>query len=136
MATVEDAAESAGGPPEEVIKRSRLASRAAWPRAFAGVLGIWLFLSAFSWPHETVHLVNHVVCAVITVVVTIVSVRLPVVRFINSFVGLWLVISALVFDSASIATPWNGVFVGVLLIGATMMPSHGATVHWPRTRFA
>lgn len=98
------------------------------------VIGVWLFLSAFFWPHTASQYTNTWIMGIITVAVALISVGAPGFRFVNTAVGVWLIISAFALPSMTAATRWNNFIVGIvvgLLSLAGSAPS--TTLGHPRT---
>jgi len=87
------------------------------------MLGIWLFVSAFVWPHRTWQFNNTWILGVITVVVGLIALGSPAARFVNTLVGVWLVISAFSVPLLSVATRWNNVLVGVAIFIVSLVGS-------------
>ncbi len=105
------------------------------------VLGIWLFISAFTWPHSSAQMTNTWVMGVITVIVGIVSIGAPSWRYINTIVGAWLIISSFALRRVTRGTFWNNLLVGIaiLLVSLVVSSSAGAvtgTGQGRRTRTA
>jgi hypothetical protein len=90
------------------------------------VLGGWLFVSAFLWHHGAAQFANTWVFGLVSVVVAAISLIAPPLRFVNTGVGIWLVISTFAFPHVSAGTVWNNVLVGAAILFVSLM---GA---WPR----
>jgi nitric oxide reductase large subunit len=91
------------------------------------VLGSWLFVSAFLWPHAGAQLTNTWMAGFITVVVASIGLHSSSARFLNTTLGIWIVVSALLLPFRSLGTMWNNVLVGlgiffVSLIGRSTGP--------------
>ena len=86
------------------------------------LLGVWLFISAFVWPHGAWQFNNTWILGIITVVVGFVSLCAPGVRFINTLVGIWLVISGFGATGA-LATRWNNGLVGIAIFIVSLIGS-------------
>ena len=52
-------------------------------RIFNTLLGTWLFLSAFAWPHTPAQGMVTMVCAALTVLTALVSIFRPRVRYLT-----------------------------------------------------
>lgn len=83
------------------------------------VLGIWLFISAFLWPHGQAPFTNTWIMGIVVAVVAVMSLSVRDVRFVNTLAGIWLVISAFalprLYGSAGVGTTANNVIVGILV---------------------
>ncbi len=78
------------------------------------VLGAWLFLSAFLWPHGGPQFHNAWISG--TIIVTVAMAGLggaQRARLVNSAVGGWLLVSSLLLGPITTGTFWNHVAVGV-----------------------
>jgi uncharacterized membrane protein SirB2 len=92
------------------------------------LVGIWLFISAFCWPHSSAQFANTWILGVICVVVAAIAMRVEQVRFLNTLVGIWLFISAFALPGSSPGTNWNNALVGVAIFIISLTP----TVVMPR----
>lgn len=85
-------------------------------RAANAVLGLWLFLSAFLWPHTFFHQTNAWIVGM--AVVTLAMFGLTGVgwaRYANAALGAWLILSAILVPRVGAATFWNHLLVGFAL---------------------
>jgi hypothetical protein len=92
-------------------------------RGFTLLLGVWLFISAFLWPHSMAQMTNTWICGVAAVVLAGIAMRAPQVRYVNTILSIWLFISAFALPSMSIGTVWNNVIVSVAIFIASLVPS-------------
>src|SRR5581483_9557934 len=79
------------------------------------LVGVWLFISAFVWPHSAPQYANTWIMGIITVAVALIAIGSPGVRFVNTAVGIWLIISTFALPSISVATRWNNFIVGIVV---------------------
>lgn len=104
----------------------RGATTFAWPRALNVILGIWLFISAFVWPHTSAQMTNTWILGVLAVVFALIAwFAAPPARFLNTLLAIWLFISAWALPRVSVGTVWNNVIVAILLFIFSLVP--GAT---------
>jgi hypothetical protein len=101
----------------------------------AGV-GVWLFISAFLWPHTSAQYANTWIMGIVTFAVALVAVGATGFRFLNTAAGAWLVISVFVLPSVSAATRWNNFIVGVVVIILSLVGTSSAAVPIRRARTA
>ena len=92
-------------------------------RGFTLLLGVWLFISAFIWPHTTSQMTNTWICGVIAVVFAAIAMRAPQARYVNTILAIWLFISAFALPSVSIGTVWNNVIVAIAVFVSSLVPS-------------
>jgi hypothetical protein len=105
----------------------RLASREALPRIVNVVLGAWLFISAFLWPHTAAQRTNSWVCGVLCIVFALVATTAPWARYLNTVLAIWLFISAWALPAISAATVWNNVLVAIAIFVVSLVPSERTT---------
>ncbi|HVJ90391.1 MAG TPA: hypothetical protein VM580_11365 [Labilithrix sp.] len=95
-----------------------------WVRAANIVLGTWLIVASFLWPHTVAQRVNAVVVGGGAVVIAVVAaVRHPKVRYANVGLAIWLVISTLTLPGTASTLPtWNALFVAIAMIACSITP--------------
>jgi hypothetical protein len=82
-------------------------------RAVNAFLGLWLFLSAFLWPHPLPQLINAWMCGIFSVTIALAAIELDErARYLNVGLGIWLIVSSLIWRS-SVTVVVNHVIVGV-----------------------
>src|SRR4051812_11733124 len=93
-------------------------------RLVNGLLGVWLYLSAFLWPHTAFERTNAWVSGIVAVTAALVGLRrVNVGRYVNALVGAWLIVSALFMRKATPGTFWNHLLVGFALALFAMVSS-------------
>jgi hypothetical protein len=85
------------------------------------VLGAWLFISAFAWPHTNTQMMNAWIIGVLCVILTFVAMNAPSVRYLNTALSVWLFISALALQQARASTVWNNVLVAIAMFLASLV---------------
>ena len=88
----------------------------SFSRSVNAVLGAWLFISAFIWPHSEVSRINTAVCGLVVLVIALSALRIPPMRWLNTAIGIWVVIGAALLPHASVGTVWNNIIVGLLVL--------------------
>jgi hypothetical protein len=104
----------------------------AWPRWLNLLIGIWLFISAFAWPHTMGEQTDTWIVAVLMVIVSILAMFAPQARFINTVLAIWLFVSTLVIPHGNAATLWNNCIVAIVVFALSLVPSGAAQL--PRGR--
>ena len=94
------------------------------------ILGIWLILSAFIWPHSPAQVTNAIVVGVLFAIFALIALRLPAFRFPNAILAIWLFISSWTLPSGTSGTIWNNVIVSIVVFVVSLVPSHP---HHPTT---
>ena len=87
------------------------------------LLGIWLFISAFIWPHTMEERTNAWICGVIAVIFALVAMRTPQARYVNTALAIWLFISTFALPRISVGTAWNNVLVAIAIFIVSLLPS-------------
>jgi hypothetical protein len=97
-------------------------------RTAAAVLGVWLFFSAFLWPHGSAQFHNAWITGVLAVTAAMAGLHgggrvgaLP--RHVHAALGGWLLVSSLLMQGTTSGTFWNHVFVGFGLLFFGVSPS-------------
>jgi hypothetical protein len=101
------------------------AARGAAPRIVNVVLGVWLFISAFAWPHTQAQMTNTWIVGVLCVIFALVSMAIPWVRYFNTVLAIWLFISAWALPNETPGTVWNNVLVAIAIFVVSLVPSTG-----------
>jgi hypothetical protein len=86
-------------------------------------LGVWLFISAFAWPHSHAQMTNTWIIGVLCVVFAIVAMATPPARYLITALSVWLFVSAWVLPSMNVGTIWNNVLVAVASFIVSLIPS-------------
>lgn len=104
-------------------------------RGFTLLLGVWLFISAFIWPHTMAQMTNTWICGVLAVIFAAIAMRAPQVRYVNTILAIWIFISAFALPTISIGTVWNNVLVAIAIFVSSLVPSDQLprVVQTPRT---
>lgn len=90
-------------------------------RIFNALLGMWLFVTAFMWPHGEAVGTLTIVCAVLTFLMAIASFYTIAARYANLVVAAALFIGTLALPTMTRATVWNNVIVAVAMLAASLM---------------
>jgi hypothetical protein len=92
------------------------------PSVIKILLGVWLFISAFLWPHSTAQFNNAWMLGVIVVVAGILSMRgLGWASYVNAAAGAWLFLSSFFLPTLRAGTFWNHLLVGIALFVLAMI---------------
>ena len=95
----------------------------AGPRVVNAVLGLWLFISAFIWPHTLAQHTNTWICGVLCVVFALIGLAAPAARYLNTILAIWLFISAWALPTVNAGTIWNNVLVAIAIFVVSLVPS-------------
>jgi hypothetical protein len=83
------------------------------PRIFNVPAGIWLFVSAFVWPHGAGQLGYTAICGALTVLFAILTSYYGWARYLTISVGVLLFVLAFAASPWGSATFWNNAIIGV-----------------------
>ena len=99
-------------------------------RSVNAVLGTWLIVSSWVWPHSTARATNCIVVGSLAVITAgIAAFRAPWTRFFNAVLGVWLFVAAYALpsiSSTSTTSRWNDLLVGSVMIAWALIPGTGA----------
>jgi len=95
-------------------------------RVVNALLGIWLFLSAFVWPHDSAQRTDTWILGILAVVFSFVAMRVPAARFANTVLAIWLFVSAFALHHAVAGTVWNNAIVAVAIFFLSLVPGRDA----------
>ncbi|HXU01663.1 MAG TPA: SPW repeat protein [Polyangia bacterium] len=88
------------------------------------LLGLWLFISAFAWPHSHASFTNTWIMGIIVAFVALLALSIRQVRFVNTVSGIWLVVSAFLLPrlrgADGVGTVLNNLIVGILVFGLSL----------------
>ena len=90
------------------------------------LLGGWLLISAFVWPHTRTQLNNALILGVVVMAVAAFRMVAPGTRPLNALAGFWLFVSAQALPSMTAATAVNNVLVGLAIFVVSLTPWYGA----------
>lgn len=87
-------------------------------------LGLWLFVSAFIWPHTQAQTTNTWLIGVLCVLFAIAALRYPSARYLNTVLAVWLFISVWALPTMSLGTMWNNVLVAIAMFIISLAPAY------------
>ena len=97
-----------------------------WPRWLNLLAGVWLFISAFVWPHTAAAQANTWIVGALIAIASIWAMFAPSVRIVNTILAIWLFFSTLFIYHTSVGTVWNNLILAVVVFVLSLIPS-GAT---------
>jgi hypothetical protein len=102
------------------------------PRLANVTLGLWLFLSAFLWPHTPGSRANTWVLGLIIAVLAGVGTPTPAIRALSTVPAVWLLFSSFWIADVTNATMWNNAIVAVLVLMLSLIPTRDRSISvWP-----
>jgi len=85
------------------------------------VLGAWLFASAFVWPHTSNQMTNTCAIGALSVAGALVGTQYSTIRYVNSILALWLLVSSWAGQVATEVTTWNGTLVAFPMFALSLV---------------
>jgi hypothetical protein len=99
-------------------------SNGTWARGVNAVLGMWLIVSAFAWPHAMAQQTNTWILGVFAVLFAGVGTYVSAMaRWVNAAIASLLFISAFTLPSISKTTVANDLIVAVAMFACSLVPS-------------
>jgi hypothetical protein len=77
------------------------------------LIGTWLFLSAFAWPHSPTQKVAALACGVLTMLSALASIFYPRVRYLTAVLAVVLFVSSLSTAARYDVTFWHNAVVAI-----------------------
>jgi hypothetical protein len=79
-------------------------------------MGLWLFLSAFLWPHGRPQTINAWVCGILAITIALAGLEgQSRARYLNVALGVWLIVSSFLLHGTRPQTAVNHVVVGFII---------------------
>lgn len=89
-------------------------------RIFNALLGIWLFVTAFMWPHEHHQFAITIAAAILTFALAILEIYSGMARHLNVVVAIFLFLTALTIPALR-ATTWNNAIVAIAIFVSALV---------------
>jgi hypothetical protein len=87
-------------------------------------LGLWLFASAFLWPHGAAHFVDAALVGALLIAVALVRAgRQEQARHASTALAIWLFVANIVLPGTTLPTAWNHALVAVLVFLVSLVPA-------------
>lgn len=88
-------------------------------RIFNVLIGTWLFLSAFAWPHSTPQGMTALVCGALTVLLSLATMYFGGIRYLTAVVAVILLVTSLATAEHLDRTFWhNSIMAIAIFVGA------------------
>jgi hypothetical protein len=101
---------------------------AASVRAITIVAGIWLFISAFLWPHTAAQRTNTWILGILAVLIAAAATQARALRYLNTALSVWLFVSAFALTTMARGTIWNNAIVAIVIFFLSLVPASEAAV--------
>lgn len=98
-------------------------SNGNFARGLSLILGVWLFISAFIWPHTAAEQTNTWIVAILIFAAAAIAMAVPAVRYANTVLAIYLFISSWTMPHQNAGTLWNNLIVAVVVFLLSLVPS-------------
>lgn len=110
--------------------RARASATLPWPRVGNLLLGIWLQVSVVAWPHSDDARLSAWFPGLMISIVALLSMGVPPMRWLNSFLSLWLILWTFIATGSEPLTYLNGVATGLAVLALSTIPSRSAATDY------
>ncbi len=105
----------------------------SWARWLNIALGVWLFISAWVWPHTTSSATNTWIVGLLIVAAGIIAMYVPWFRWVNTALAIWLFFSTFAFPHVTSGTMWNNAIVAIIVFIVSLIPGQVRTTSGRQT---
>jgi hypothetical protein len=91
-----------------------------WARGLSFVVGVWLMLSVWIFPHGTAQGLNTVLCGGAAMLLSVLAMGWPPVRYLNALLGVWLIASLGILPGTGLGLFWSSLLSGLLMIAVAL----------------
>ena len=84
---------------------------------------VWVFISAFLWPHTLGERTDTWIIGVLIAIVSVVAMFLPAARLLNTLLAVWLFFATWIIGHASPATAWSNTFAALAVFVMAHVPT-------------
>ena len=89
-------------------------------RLFNMLLGTWLVVSAFMWPHVTWQKANAIACGALVIGLSALSFYSTTARRLSTLVAIWLFVSAVFTLGLREVTLWHNAVVAIVIFTVSL----------------
>jgi hypothetical protein len=90
-------------------------------RIFNVLIGTWLFLSAFAWPHQSAQGFSALVCGVLTVLFALATIYLPNVCSLTAATAVLLFMTSIASATRLDRTLWHNAVIAIAIFVAALL---------------
>jgi hypothetical protein len=101
-------------------------------RIFTVLIGTWLFLSAFAWPHTPGQRYAALICGALTVLLSLGTLYFAGLRYLTAAVGVMLLVASVSSFSPSPRTFWHNAILALAIFVSALMDRGPARAHHER----
>jgi hypothetical protein len=92
-------------------------------RIFNALVGVWVFVSAFVWPHAQAQKVNTAICGVLAVALAVATMYSEAARYVNVALGVWLFLSTFLLPGLGREPLWSNAIMGIAIFASALIES-------------
>ena len=96
------------------------------PRIFITMIGAWLLVSGFAWPHSRFEVLNLIAVGVLAPMFAWLSTAHDWARYVCAATGVWLILTTLRFGTAAHATIVHNLIMGASVFVASLVATGSA----------
>jgi hypothetical protein len=101
-------------------------------RLFTAFLSVWLFVTAFMWPHTHAAFIVTILAAVLTFALSILEIYSGFARYLNAVVAIFLFLATLSLPHLTRATVWNNALVAIAIFVSALVDKGPSAVREER----
>jgi hypothetical protein len=90
-------------------------------RVLSLMMGVWLFVSAFLWPHHGPVALSTWIPGLLIAAVALAALAAPPLRFVNAILGLWVLVAAVASGADDLV--WSNGVAGLTVAVAAFVPT-------------
>lgn len=105
------------------IREARPTAPAIGASGIDFVLGVWLFISAFVWPHSSASQLNSWIVGALIAILAAWGAFVPRVRVVNSLLALWLFFSSIAITHVTGGSLWNNLIIAIIVFFVSLVPT-------------
>ncbi len=79
------------------------------------VVGVWVFISAFLWPHTFAMRTDTWIVGALIVLFSLLAMTTPPLRFVNTALAVWLFVTTLAFPHVRLGTLWSNIIASIIV---------------------
>jgi hypothetical protein len=86
------------------------------------LLGVWLFISAFAWPHTLASFTNTWIVGLLVAIFALIAMRAPAMRYVDTALAIWLFVATFLLPHSSVGTLWNNALCAIAIFLLSLVP--------------
>ncbi len=117
---------------DTALEDRRTTDATTWARVVNCLIGIWLIISAFVWPHNNAEQLDTWILGIWIAAFSLMALRQPAARWLNTLAAIWLFFSTLAIHRTQPATTWNNVIAAIVVFALSLVGVTGSRPHGTR----